>query len=61
MWLCADTVAEMSGLPASLLPLMVVTIMGQIAELLLTQITIRDQRGFLLLKVVLSKAVLSLT
>lgn len=56
----ADTTAAALGLPVITLPLMLITVAGQVAESLLTQIAIHDQRSDLLLRVVAGKAVLSL-
>lgn len=57
----ADATNEMLGLPPLLLPLMLVTVAGQIAESLMTQIAIHDQRGDLLLRIVAGKAMVSLS
>jgi O-antigen/teichoic acid export membrane protein len=56
----ADGTAAALGLPAVTLPLMLAAVAGQIAESLLTQLLIYDQRSDLLLRVVAGKAVLSL-
>lgn len=56
----ADVASVMLGLPQLLLPLMLVTVAGQIVESLMTQIAIHDQRGGLLLRIVAGKAVFSL-
>lgn len=57
----ADATSGMLGLPQLLLPLMLVTVAGQIAESLMTQIAIHDQRGDLLLRIVAGKAMVSLS
>jgi len=46
----AEPTSVMLGLPQLLLPLMLVTVAGQIVESLMTQIAIHDQRGDLLLR-----------
>ena len=56
----ADATSAMLGMPQVLLPLMLVTVAGQIAESLMTQIAIHDLRGGLLLRIVAGKAVVSL-
>ncbi len=56
----ADTTSVMLGMPQVLLPLMLVTVAGQLAESLMTQIAIHDQRGDLLLRIVAGKAAVSL-
>lgn len=57
----ANITSGMLGLPPLLLPLMLVTVAGQIVESLMTQITIYDQRGELLLRIVAGKAMVSLS
>lgn len=57
----ADVASGMLGLPPLLLPLMLVTVAGQIVESLMTQIAIHDQRGDLLLRIVAGKAMVSLS
>lgn len=57
----ADTTSVTLGLSQLLLPLMLVTVAGQIVESLMTQIAIHDQRGELLLRIVAGKAVISLS
>lgn len=56
----ADSTSVLIGMPQVLLPLMLVTVVGQIAESLMTQVTIHDQRGGLLLRIVAGKAMVSL-
>ncbi len=56
----ADATSVMLGIPQTLLPLMLVIVFGQIAESIMTQITIHDKRGGLLLKIVAGKAIFSL-
>ena len=56
----ADAASVILSMPQVLLPLMLVTVAGQIAESLMTQIAIHDQRGGLLLRIVAGKAVVSL-
>lgn len=56
----ADLTSAMLGVPQLLLPLMLVTVAGQLAESLMTQISIYDQRGGLLLRLVAGKAGISL-
>ncbi|MBC3936347.1 oligosaccharide flippase family protein [Undibacterium sp. CY7W] len=57
----AEVTSVTLGLPQLLLPLMLVTVAGQIVESLMTQIAIHDQRGELLLRIVAGKAVVSLS
>lgn len=57
----ANITSGMLGLPPLLLPLMLVTVAGQIVESLMTQIAIYDQRGELLLQIVAGKAMVSLS
>jgi len=57
----AEPTSVMLGLPQLLLPLMLVTVAGQIVESLMTQIAIHDQRGDLLLRIVAGKALISLS
>lgn len=57
----ADTTSGLLGLPPLLLPLMLVTVAGQIAESLMTQIAIYDQRGEVLLRIVAGKSMVSLS
>lgn len=57
----ADLISVMLGLPKLLLSLMLVVVAGQIVESLMTQITIYDRRGGLLLRIVMGKAVISLS
>jgi len=56
----ADASSRLLGLPSLLLPLMLVIVAGQVAESLMTQITIHDQRSDLLLRIVAGKAMVSL-
>lgn len=56
----ADSTSVLIGMPQVLLPLMLMTVVGQIAESLMTQVTIHDQRGGLLLRIVAGKAMVSL-
>jgi O-antigen/teichoic acid export membrane protein len=57
----ADATSVVLGLPPLLLSLMLATVAGQIAESLMTQIAIHDQRGDLLLRIVAGKALVSLS
>lgn len=57
----ADATSGLLGLPQLLLPLMLLTVAGQLFESLMTQIAIHDQRGDLLLRIVAGKAIVSLS
>jgi O-antigen/teichoic acid export membrane protein len=55
-----DAISLRIGIPSVVLPLMLLIVAGQIAESLITQITIHDERGEVLLCIVGGKALVSL-